>query len=71
MDEMKIESKWTRGIASLLIGKAMRKKLGYDVDVQLNHFRTTILEEKAHVHLDIDLELSKEELDKLIKRIGL
>lgn len=68
---MKLESKWTRGIASLFIRKALRNKFGYDVDVQLNHFRTTVLEDKAHVHLDVDLELSKEQLDKLIKSIGL
>lgn len=68
---MKIESKFMRGIASKLIKKAMRNKLGYDVDVQLNGFRTTVLEDKTHVHLDVDLELSKEELDKLMKSIGL
>ena len=37
---MRIESKFTRGIASRLIKKAMRDKLGYNVDVQLNKFRT-------------------------------
>lgn len=68
---MKIESKFMREIVSRLIRKAMRNKLGYDVDVQLNSFRTTVIDEKTHVHLDIDLELSKEELDKLIKSIGL
>lgn len=68
---MKLESKWTRGIASLFIRKVLRNKFGYDVDVRLNHFRTTVLEDKAHVHLDIDLELSKEQLDKLMKSIGL
>ena len=71
MDEMRIESKFTRGIASRLIKKAMRDKLGYNVDVQLNKFRPTVIEEKTHVHLDIELDLSKEELDKLLKSIGL
>lgn len=68
---MRIESKFTRGIASRLIKKAMRDKLDYNVDVQLNKFRTTVIEEKTHVHLDIELDLSKEELDKLLKSIGL
>ncbi len=68
---MKIESKFVRGIVSRFIKKAVRNKLGYDVDVQLNSFRTTVLEEKTHVHLDVDLELSKEQLDKLMKSIGL
>lgn len=71
MDEMKIESKFMRGIASKFIKKALRNKLGYEVDVQLNGFRTTVLDDKTHAHLDIDLELTREEFDKLMKSIGL
>lgn len=71
MDEMKIESKFMRGIASRVIKKALRKQLGYEVDVQLNGFRTTVLDDKTHVHLDVDLELSRDEFDKLMKSIGL
>jgi len=71
MDEMKIESKFTTAIVSKLVERAARKKFGYDIDVKLNHFRTVVLDDKTHVHLDVDLELSKEELDKLLKSIGL
>lgn len=71
MDEMKIESKWTAGIASWIIERVIQKKLGRDVNVQLNNFRTIVMDDKMHVHLDADLELSKEELNKLLKSIGL
>ena len=71
MDEMKFESKFTTAIVSKLVERGFRNKLGYDVDVQLNKFRTTILDEKTHVHLDVDLELSKEDLNKLLESIGL
>ncbi len=70
MDEVKIESKIMKGIVSRFIKMIIRNKLGYDVDVQLNGFRTTVIDGETHVHLDIDLELSKEELDKLTKDIG-
>lgn len=68
---MKIESKFTRGIVSKFIKKIVRDKLGYNIDVQLNKFRTTVIDEKTHVHLDVELDFSKEELDKLLKSIGL
>lgn len=68
---MKIESKFMRGIASKLIKKAVNEKLGYNLDVQLNGFRTTVLDDKTHVHLDIDLELTREEFSKLVNCIGL
>ncbi len=71
MDEMKIESKFTAAIASKLVERALRKKYGYNIDVTLNHFRTVVLDDKTHVHLDVDLELSKEQLNKLLEGIGL
>jgi len=71
MDEMRLESKFTTGLVSKIARKAVRTKLGYDVDIQLNKLRTTVIDDKTHVHLDVDLELTKEELDKLLKSIGL
>lgn len=49
----------------------VRDKLSYDVDVRLNRLRTTVMEDKMHVELNVDLELTKEELDRLLKSIGL
>ena len=49
----------------------VRDKLGYDVDIRLNRLRTTVMEDKMHVELNVDLELTKEELDRLLKSIGL
>lgn len=68
---MKIESKFMRGLASRFIRKAVRDKTGLDMDIQLNGFRTTIIDDKTHVHLDVDLELTKEQLSELTKCIGL
>lgn len=71
MDEMRIESKFTTGLVSKIAKKVVRNKFGYDVDIWLNGLRTTVIEDKTHVHLDVDLELTKEELDKLLKSVGL
>ena len=58
-------------IASKFAKKMVRDKLGYDVDIRLNRLRTTVMEDKMHVELNVDLELTKEELDRLLKSIGL
>ena len=58
-------------IASKFAKKMVRDKLGYDVDIRLNGLRTTVMEDKMHVELNVDLELTKEELDRLLKSIGL
>ena len=71
MDEMKISSKFTRMLLSKLAKGVLHKKLGYSVDIQLNELNASISDEKAHVHVSIDADMSKEELMKTLKKIGL
>lgn len=71
MDEMKITSVFTRGIVSKILRKVIRKKTGYEIDIQLNDVTTTIQNGKTHLHVDIDAELDKDELIKILKNIGL
>ena len=69
MDEMRIVSKFTRGIISKAIKMVIRKKTGYNIDIQLNEAITTISDGKTH--LDVDAELDKDELMSILKSIGL
>ena len=55
MDEMKIGSKFTTSIISKLASLAIRKKFGYDVKLNLNEVKATVVDGKTHVHLDIAL----------------
>lgn len=67
MDEVKIESQFTRNMVSKMIRKMLFKKLGYDIDIQLNTVNASIADGKAHVHLDIDAEIDKDELTKILQ----
>lgn len=71
MDEMNIVSKFTTVMISKIAKKALQKKLGYDVNIQLNEIKASIADGKTHVHVDVDAELSKEELLKILKNVGL
>ena len=70
MDEMKIGSKLITGVVSKLIKRAIKDKIGYDMDIQLNELRATVIDGTAHVHLDIDAELEKDELNRLLGKAG-
>ena len=71
MDEMRIVSKFTRGIISKALKMIIRKKTGYNIDIQLNEAVTTVSDGKTHLHLDVDAELNKDELMNILKSIGL
>jgi hypothetical protein len=49
----------------------IRKKFRYDVELKLNEVNATVIDGKTHVHLDVDAELEKDELIKILKNIGL
>ena len=68
---MKIGSKFTTGIISKLVSMVIRKKFGYNVQLKLNEVTATVNDGKTHVHLDVDTELTKEELNKILASIGL
>lgn len=70
MDEMNIVSKFMRGVISKLATVMLHKKTGYKVDIQLNECNITVNDGKAHVHLNVDAELDKEELMKIMKELG-
>ena len=70
MDEMKITSNFMTGIVSRFVNGWLKKK-GFNAKVKLNGIQVNMYEEKAHIHLDIDADLSKEELGKLLKGVGL
>ena len=71
MDEMKIVSKFTTNMISKLVKKVLRKKTGYNIDIRLNGITAGINDGRTHIHLDVDAELDKDELTKILKSVGL
>lgn len=68
---MKIVSEFMTNMISKVVKKVIRKKSGYDIDLNLNNVRLTYTNGKAHIHLDVDAELTTEELIKVLKNAGL
>lgn len=72
MDEMKITSKFMTNIVSKIITKVLKQKLGYNVDFKLNAIKINLDDEQAHIHLDVDADIDKDELTKIISaNVGL
>ncbi len=70
MDEMTIKSSFTRAIISKLLNRMVKKNLGYDASIILNGLTVRITDEKAYVHVDADATVSKDELTKILQKVG-
>lgn len=72
MDELKlkIHTKLMRGLIASLVTKLIRSKLGYDVDIKLNDLDVVVVNGKARIHTDVELEVDNDELLNIIKSVG-
>ena len=67
MDGMKISSAFLTGIISKILAKTLKKKLGLEIDIQLNEIKVTYDENgKIHASINADADMSKDELKKLL-----
>ena len=71
MDELKLilSTKFMRGIVTKLISRAIRKKFGYDVKIQLNAVQVETANGKVYLHADVDAEVDNEEFLKIMDSI--
>ena len=69
MDEMVIQSLFTRKLVSIIIGRAIKKKTGKDVKVDLGNFTMKISDETATLHLETDIEMTTDELRSLVMSV--
>lgn len=73
MDEMKLKLSTTfmKSLLSKLITKALYRKLGYKIDIQLNYINVEFIDGETGIHADVDLKMDKSEFTKLIHSVKL
>ena len=73
MDEMKIKisTKFMRGIVSKLASKVIASKLGIKSDIQLNGISIEKVNDKIHLHLDVDADIDEKDLLKITRLANL
>lgn len=71
MDELKLNlsSKLMRGIVTKLISKAVYKKTGYKIGIELNNINVEVINGRAHIHINADAEIDNDELMKIVRSI--
>lgn len=73
MDEMKlvISTRFMRNLITKILAKAIYKKTGYQVDVQIHAIEAETYDGKVRIHMDVDAEMNGEDLMDALKTGGL
>ena len=73
MDEMKVKlsTKFMRSIVSKVISRAIYKKYGYRVDIQLNDLDVNIIDGETKIVTNVEVKLESKEFMKIVKSLGL
>ena len=68
MDEINIRTGFFQGIIVKIIKKAIRQKTGYSPELRFNDpIQVNFDGDKVKVHLNLDIELGKDDLQKILK----
>ena len=71
MDELKLQTKFMRGIVAKLISKAISKKFGCDISIQINELELENKDGKVHIHANLCGEAKTDDITTIVKSIGL
>lgn len=73
MDEMKVKlsTKFMRNIVSKLIARAIYKKYGCKVTIQLNELAVWMVDGDTNINLNVEAKLKSEEFNKIMKSIDM
>lgn len=73
MDELKlvISTKFMRNLITKLLAKSIRKKTGYQIDIQINAIEAETYDGKVRLHMDANAEMNGEDLMNALKTAGL
>ena len=72
MDEMKLKltTKFMRNVLAKLIARAIHKKMGYKIDIQLNDLDVSMIDGETSISTNVEVKMSSEEFMKLMKSIS-
>lgn len=73
MDELKLKlsTKFMRGVVANLLSKAIYKKIGYNIDIQIDELEVKNEGGKIILHANLDAEVKNHEFVAILKTIGL
>lgn len=71
MDEMKLKlsTRLMRGIVSKLIARAIKKKYGCKVTIQLNELDLNVIDGDANIKVNAEVSMDNKEFMEIMKKV--
>lgn len=69
--KVKLSTKFMRNIVSKLIAKAIYKKCGYKVNIQLNDLDISVIDGETKINTNVEVKIDSQEFMKIVKSVGL
>lgn len=71
MDELKLNlsSIFMKSLVAKLVTKAIQKKFGYKINIELNELKVVVIDGVANVHVNADAKIDNDELMSMLKSI--
>lgn len=71
MDElkMKLSTKFMRNLLAGYVSRALYKKLGYEIGVDIEEVSIETVDGKVKVHLNVDAAVNNDEFMRIVKRL--
>ncbi len=69
MDQMILESKFMQTIISKILKKIVKKKIGYDIDIQITELQVFNFDDKARIILGATTDIQRDELNNILKGV--
>ena len=67
---LKLSTRFMRNLVAKLMSRFIRKRIGYKIDIHLNELNVSVIDGKARIQTNVELELDNDEFKKLMKSIG-
>ena len=67
MDELKIETSFTRKLIAKMLQKSIKKRYGYDISINLDSFHATVVGDVAHIQLSAEADIPTKEITKILE----
>ena len=65
--DVKIKSKFMKGIVCKIVKSAIKKAYGFDIDIELDALEIAGNDDKMHIEVNLKADVNNSDIEKIVK----